>query len=258
MEREVILVATITLVVLVIFIIFLFVIFQTKKNRYILDKIETEKKFEQEIEKSQTEIREQSLKNIAWELHDNVGQLLSIAKLQLGMLERRLSNDEKKSVSEIDRLIGDSLQEIRLLSKTLNSEVIRNLGLVKTIALELERFNKLKFLNATLHVLGEEVTLEQRDEIIIFRILQEFFSNVIKHSRASSLTVLMEYTSERLLIKAQDNGVGFDPRKVSGGSGLINMQSRAQLIGVSYSLQAEEHHGVKLELGYTYKKDKVA
>ena len=255
MERDVILAATFTLVILVIVIIIFFIIFQTKKNQYLRDKIEAEKKFVQEIEKSRSEIREQSLKNIAWELHDNVGQILSIAKMQLGLLERKLpEGNDKSNVTDIGNLIGDSLQEIRLLSKTLNAEFIHSLGLVEAVKLELERFNKLKFLRASLSVYGKEKNLEQKDEIIIFRILQEFFANVIKHSRADSLAVSLDYQPEKLLITAQDNGVGFDPQQISTGSGLLNMKSRAELMGLSYTIQSEKGRGVRLSVGYAYKK----
>jgi signal transduction histidine kinase len=254
MDRELILVATITLIILVAMIIILFVTFQSKKNKYILDQLEAEKKREEEIAKSKMEIQEQSLRNIGWELHDNIGQILSTAKMQLNILKPRLPNEHHQSLGEVSDLIGDSLQEIRLLSKTLNPDVIRNLGLVRSIGFELERFNKLKFLNATLSINGEEVALDQKDEIILFRILQEFFSNAIKHSKASTLTVLLEYLPEKLLITAQDNGVGFDVQKSMTGSGLINMKSRALMIGGTYAIKSSPNEGVNLLLCYNYRK----
>lgn len=254
MEREVIFVATITLVVLVTMIIILFVIFQTKKNKYLLNQLEAEQKMEQEIAKSHMEIQEQGLKNIGWELHDNVGQLLSIAKMQLSMLEPTLPEQFKNNVASINALIGDSLQEIRLLSKTLNPEVIANLGLVRSIEFELERFNKLNFLKASLLVRGDELKLDQKDEIIIFRILQEFFSNAIKHSKASTLDVTLDYQTGQLHITAQDNGVGFDPAQANNsGSGLINMKGRAHLIGASFSINSSPNRGVQLLLIYNYR-----
>lgn len=258
MEREVILVATITLVILVTMVIILFVIFQTKKNKYLISKLEADKKMEQEIAKSHMEIQEQGLKNIGWELHDNIGQLLSIAKMQLSMLEPTLPEQYQSSIASINGLIGDSLQEIRLLSKTLNPEVIANLGLVRSIEFELERFNKLNFLKASLNLNGEEVKFDQRDEIIIFRILQEFFSNAIKHSKASILDVTLDYQADQLLITAQDNGVGFDlQQSKDNGSGLINMKSRAHLIGASFSIIASPNRGVQLLLSYQYRQNTV-
>jgi signal transduction histidine kinase len=254
MELVLIFVATITLVILVAMIIILFAVFQSKKNKYIINRLEAEQKIEQEIVKSQMEIQEQSLKNIGWELHDNIGQLLSTAKMQLSILKPKLPTQYQSSVSEVNHLIGDTLQEIRLLSKTLNPEVIRNAGLLKSIEFELERFNKLNFLKATLNHTGTEVSLDQKDEIIIFRIFQEFFSNAIKYSKASTLVVTVEYLPDKLLITAEDDGVGFDPEKtVTGGSGLINMRSRALLIGASYAIDSSPNKGVRLSLCYNYR-----
>jgi signal transduction histidine kinase len=254
MEREVILVATLTMVILVAMIIILFVVFQSKKNKYIISQMEAKQKMEQELAKSHLEIQEQSLKNIGWELHDNIGQLLSVAKMQLSILGPKLPSEYHQSASQINTLIGDSLQEIRLLSKTLNTEVILQLGLVKSIECELERFNKLNFLKASLTVTGEEMQLDKKDEIIIFRILQEFFSNVIKHSKANVLSVALTYTSSQLQISAKDDGVGFEADKLlSKGSGLINMKSRAELIGARCAIESSLNQGVQLSLMYDYR-----
>ncbi|RAV98468.1 sensor histidine kinase [Pseudochryseolinea flava] len=257
MEREVILVATFTLIILVVIIIIFFVIFQTKKNNYIIDRHSAEQKIEQEIAKSQMEIQEQSFKNIGWELHDNVGQILSTAKMQLSILQRKLPEEHKQALSEIGNLIGDSLHEIRLLSKTLNHEVVSNLGLVKSVGYELERFNRLNFLKASLSVKGNVVPIDGRDEIIIFRILQEFFSNVVRHSKATELTVIIEFFADRLEVAARDNGVGFDPEKTQVTSGLINMKSRALMAGATYSIRTAPNEGVNLILCYTFREQKT-
>ncbi|ELR73788.1 hypothetical protein C900_01398 [Fulvivirga imtechensis AK7] len=249
MEHEVILAATITLLILVMIIIFLFGIFQTRKNQYI----QAEKHFEEEIAKSQMEIQEQALKNIGWELHDNIGQLLSIVRMQLNILHAKLQDDHKSEAADISELVGDCLKEIRLLSKTLNSEVIREIGLVRSIELELERFNKLNFLKATLNIHGNERPVKDKDEIIIFRILQEFFANVIKHSKARSLVVDLEYQSQTLVISAEDDGIGFNHSDVTKGSGLMNMESRAELIGADYAIHSAPEKGVKLLLKYNLK-----
>lgn len=249
MEHEVILAATITLLVLVMIIIILFGIFQTRKNQYI----QAEKRFEEEIAKSQMEIQEQALKNIGWELHDNIGQLLSIARMQLNILHSKLQDDHKNDAADISELVGNCLKEIRLLSRTLNPDVIKEIGLVRSIELELERFNKLNFLEATLSIQGNERPVKDKDEIIIFRILQEFFANVIKHSKARSLVVGLEYQPQKLIISAEDDGIGFNHSNVVKGSGLMNMESRAELIGADYSIQSAPEKGVRLLLKYNLK-----
>ncbi len=246
----VILITTLTVILLIVVIIVIFSIFQRRKEKFILDKRADEVRFEEEIIKSQLETQEQTLQNISWELHDNVGQLLSVAKMQLNMLVPEVANSQKSILDETSEIIAQSLQEIRTLSKLLNPEIVRNMGLKEAIELELQRFNRLKFLEAELKIIGDEVDIDKKDEIILFRILQEFLSNSIKHAKATKLEVTLSFTPENLIITAQDYGVGFDKETIENGSGLINMKSRAKLIQTGFSLTSEKDEGVSLILTY--------
>ena len=119
----------------------------------------------------------------------------------------------------------------------------------------MERFNRMNFLTAKLDVGGEECCINPKDEIIIYRILQEFFSNVIKHAKADNLFVTLNFEPQRLLVKAVDDGVGFNMTDVQGSNGLLNMQSRASLINSRLDLDAKEGRGVSLTLEYPYKEN---
>ena len=248
-----IIITTVTVILLVVVIIIIFSIFQNRKMKYLLDKRADEIRFEEEIIKSQLETQEQTLQNISWELHDNVGQLLSVAKMQLNMLQPEVANGQKSILDETGEIISRSLQEIRTLSKLLNPETVKNMGLEKSIELELQRFNRMNFLEANLDIIGLPVQIDQKDEIILFRILQEFLSNSVKHAKAKSLEVILDYQPENLVIKAKDSGVGFNEKEIVKGSGLINMQSRAKLIHTDFSLNSEKNKGVTLTLTYPLK-----
>ena len=242
---------SIVLLVLLITVIFLFTYFQKKKLKFILDRQETERKYLEELAKSQLETQEQTLKNIGWELHDNVGQLLSVANMQLNVISNEVPTATKQRFEDTRDVINKSLKEVRALSKSLNSDVIQNIGLEKALNNELERFNKLKFVNARLEVIGEgDREIDPKDEIIIFRILQEFMSNSIKHSKAKNLDVALNYATDRLEIMIKDDGIGFDTNAVKKGSGLINMENRAKLIRADFSISSSENQGVSLNLSY--------
>lgn len=251
----IILITTLIVILLVVVIIVIFSIFQNRKMKFLLEKRADEIRFEKEIIKSQMETQEQTLQNISWELHDNVGQLLSVAKMQLNMLQPNLANGQKGILDETGDIIAKSLQEIRTLSKLLNPETVKNMGLQEALELELQRFNRMNFLEASLNIQGNPKSIDQKDEIILFRILQEFLSNSIKHARAKSLTVTLNYHPENLIITARDSGVGFNKSEINKGSGLINMQSRAKLIGTDFSLKSKKNEGVTLTLTYPYKKE---
>src|SRR5690606_14410420 len=149
-----------------------------------------QQQFEEEISNTQVEIQEQTLKNIGQELHDNIGQLLSVANMQLSILNTQVPEDIKESFTETKNVIRDSLGEVRALSKSLNSEVIANRGFQLSVQNEIERLNKLKLLNAQLIIEGNPENFKNsKDSIILFRILQEFLSNTIKYAKASNVLI---------------------------------------------------------------------
>ncbi|MEL6811901.1 MAG: histidine kinase [Bacteroidota bacterium] len=255
MQKEEILLILYFIVVIFIlvgFVVIFLVAFLRRKNKFIIERLEAQQRFEKELANSQLEIQEQTFKNIAWELHDNVGQLLSVANLQLNMLANTPTENMEEQIHETKEVIVATVEEVRSLSKTLNTEVILHNGLVKSVQVELERFNRLNFLQADLKIEGKERSMKSEDEIIIFRILQEFFSNVIKHARAKKLFVHLYYTSTGLEIRAEEDGVGFNTAKKSHSSGLRNMKSRAKLLGASFELTSEIGKGTQLYLQYPY------
>lgn len=239
------------LVIVSTLIIVFFIVFQKRKNKLLLDKIKQQRLFDDELSNAQTEIQEQTLKNIGWELHDNVGQLLSVASMQLSILKTKLPEDLKKPFNETNNIVRDSLREVRALSKTLNNDVILNIGIEKTISNELDRLKKLKFASAQLIIQGESIPFKnKKHEIIVFRILQEFFSNSVKYSNAKHLKVILNYTINAIKITASDDGIGFNNTTIEKGSGLINMTSRAALIKAILNIESQEGEGVKLILEY--------
>jgi signal transduction histidine kinase len=241
----VVLASTLIIVLITIALIVLFAVFQKRKNKLLLKQEENKKRFEREIAESQIEIREQTLRNISWELHDNIGQLLTLAKIQL-------QNTTPESLEEVKKTISKSLLEIRALSKLINPEAIKNIRLNKAIQLEIDRLNRLNFIDSNLIISGDIVDLDSKSEIIMFRILQEFLSNTIKHSRATKLQISLNYTKENLQIIAKDNGVGFDIALLSSekGIGLDNIKNRAKLINAVVDLKSEKEKGTQLEINY--------
>lgn len=238
------------LIVCTLIIIF-FIVFQKRKNKLLLDKIKLQKAFDEEISRTQAEIQEQTLKSIGWELHDNVGQLLSVASMQLSILGTQVSPEIKGSIKETTNIVRDSLKEVRSLSKSLNNEVILNNGFEKSISNELDRLKRMKFNSAELIVKGKTIPItNKKHEIIIFRILQEFLSNAVKYSEAQNLKVLLDYNDKNLQIQASDDGKGFDVETVAKGAGLLNMKSRAALIHAQFNLFSKIGEGVNLTIDY--------
>ncbi|GER61017.1 sensor histidine kinase [Patiriisocius marinus] len=223
-------------------IITLLTVFVKRKNKLVSEQERAKATFEKELAETEVEIREATLRNISWELHDNIGQLLALAKIQAQTVK-----EHPERIDEVVEIIGTSLNELRALSKLINPEAIKSLTLGQAIQLEVDRFNRMNFINASLVEKGETLTIGPKVEIILFRILQEFFSNTIKHSKAETLTIIVDYNNG-LHISAKDNGIGFSKDIEASGIGLSNMQNRAKLIGASLKIDSVLEQGTCLEM----------
>lgn len=247
MEQEeiAIVVSIFTLVILCIIMIALFIVFQKRKNNLLIKQKEAEKRFEHEISKTQIEIREETFKNISWELHDNIGQLLTLAKIQL-----QNSDNKEEAKSTIDM----ALKELRSISKIINPEYSRKINISKAVELEIERLNRLQFIKAKLNIQGSIKTMDKKIEIILFRIIQEFISNTIKHAKAKDLVTTLDFGEEFFSIFIEDNGRGFDlDSEENNGVGLLNIRNRAKLISAALEYKSKPGEGTFLQIKYPYK-----
>ncbi|GAB5400649.1 MAG: hypothetical protein Aureis2KO_22340 [Aureisphaera sp.] len=228
-------------------VIILFAIFQKRKNKLLREQQEAENRFKEEIIETQVEIREETLRNISWELHDNIGQMLTLAKIQL-----QNEDDPSPSIHDAAETIGKSLTELRSLSKLINPDTFNSLSLVEALKLEIERFNRMQYLEASLTFSKETFELDHKVEVIFFRMLQEFFTNTIKHSKANRLEVHVNYEDDVLNITAKDNGIGFDTSQLDSkkGIGLTNIKSRARLINANAEIVSQKGEGTQLNLTY--------
>ncbi|WP_242204402.1 sensor histidine kinase [Aestuariivivens insulae] len=250
-ERYLLVYMVTVLVIITTLVIVFFIVFQKRKNKLLLDRIKQQQAFEEEIAQAQTETQEQTLKNIGWELHDNIGQMLSFANMQLSILKMQVADEVKDKFKDTADALKDSLNEVRALSRTLNNDVVLNLGFEQSITNELNRLKKMKFETATFQIIGEKRAFNNnKHEIILFRILQEFLSNSVKYAEAKNVSITLDYQPNELLIIAKDDGKGFDVDTIEKGSGLINMKSRAALIHANLDIDSKPHGGVTLEITY--------
>ena len=239
------LVFTIMGFLLVIAMIFLFFVFYKRKAN-LLKQQETERlRFEKELAESQIEIREETLRHISWELHDNIGQLMTLAKIQA-----QNAQNKPEKIEEVAEIIGNALGEIRSLSRSINPENLKSRSLVDALEIEIERLNRLNFIDSELDLNGNAFEIPTKDEVILFRILQEFFSNTIRHSRATTLNLNINFTNDSLEITAIDNGIGFESNQNFDGIGLKNMIKRAELIDSKIQLKSIENQGTTLTITY--------
>lgn len=246
---ELLIISTTFIVLLLgITLIFLFLYIQKKKKIHFIEKQKFKEDYAKELAKSQNEIRERAMENLSWEIHDNVGQLLSVSKMQLNRLELKVSNSNKEALQEVTTLVSKSLQDLRALSKSLNPVSIQEIGLIKALELETDRYNRLNFIKAKIKLINKPFRLDNEKETILFRIVQEFIHNAIKHAKASELNISLHYHDNNIEITVKDNGIGFnvDEKLAQKGIGLLNMKSRAKLIKAAFNLTSQKNVGTTL------------
>lgn len=234
-EVSIIIFASSFFLLIAIGIISLVMVYRRKQVEYIHEQNRMKAAFEKELLEAQLEMQEQTMKNIAQEIHDNIGGTLSLAKLTLNRLNPEQLNGNLEKVNNTKELVTKAIADLRTLSKTLHKEAVLSAGLVKAIEMELKLIDRSSEIETRMEVLGEPVSLDPQKELILFRTVQETLNNAIKHAEATHIHVQLRFVDSYLFLKIEDNGKGFDVRSIENdperGSGLRNMQNRTKLIG---------------------------
>lgn len=253
MEREeiqlLIISFSIVLFTLLLTLFILFYFFQKKKSKFIIEKMAAELLFQSELTKSKIEIKEQTLTTVSKELHDNICQILSVALMQTNILLQKDSYG-KEDLNDIKFLVNKSLNEIRMLSKLMNGDIVLDSSFIEALNEDLERIKQFKQIECSLKIKGDIKPLNKEHETIIYRILQESISNILRHSQSETIDVNILFSENNCKITINDTGKGFDFDKTPKGNGLTNMKTRAGLIGATLKVDSKLNKGSKIIIDY--------
>lgn len=263
MEQEygdiivIIVVSTITLLLLVTFIVLFLFAYQKRVYRHKRQMQKMQEEFKQELVSAKLELQEQVLNSVSEEMHDNLGQMLSVVKLNLIRLGRMETIDEKEGevVSELKEQVSGVIEDVRNISKTLSQDFISNFGLLEALKLELSKISRAGDIETPLDIKGTHTLfLDGQSQIVIFRVMQEVINNAIKHSEASEIAVTINSLPDALNIEIADNGIGFNVKETTHpdgdnrGNGLRNMQNRMKIIGGVLNLESNIGEGTKVSI----------
>ena len=250
-----------TIIAVIIILLFLGVLFlvmlfyyNSKKGQMSKEKQLMRATFDKQLLQSKLEIQEQTFDMISQEIHDNVGQILSLAKVQLGIMEQKQSVDGEL-LGNVKESISLAMTELRDIAKSLNSERIQHLSLQDSIGQEIRRINRSGFIKVSSDVQGTEKNIPDQHKLIAFRIVQEGFQNIIKHAGASDVKVAIRYLEDGMFITIFDNGVGFDPETALNkreGLGIQNILRRAMLVGGKAEIMSKPGEGTTLQIKMAY------
>lgn len=230
----IVIIATFVFFLLTFFIIYVGV-FQNRRKSF----------FKQEIMKAQMEIKEQTLQHISYELHDNLGQVASLIKINLNTLNIEDKCKALEKIEDTKDLIRQLIGDLKSLSISLNSDRIAQTGLVKALETEVERLNKTGQFSASLLQESSMPVIDKDKAVILYRMAQEVLNNSVKHSGAKQIKVSLTSTGNLFTLAFSDDGVGFNAEEKmnSGGAGLINLQNRARLINAQLTMNSTPGNG---------------
>jgi two-component system sensor histidine kinase UhpB len=229
----------------------------TSENARLLQRLaESERRFRR-ISRSVLRLQEEERSRISRDLHDGIGQLLTALKIQLELLEQEVQRRDgalAPRVASARELAEGCLTEVRQLSHLLRPQMLDELGLVPTLRWLARTLHKRTGLEVELHVDALEDRLDPDIETLVYRIVQEALTNVIKHARVDRAAVHLRRPPGRLLLRVEDRGAGFDPdnllagREEDRGFGVRAMRDRIHFFRGRFELRSAPGAGTVVEL----------
>lgn len=204
----------------------------------------------QELADRLLEVQENERHRLSRELHDDIGQLLTAAKMQSDWLQRRLPNELEEGFATLRDTIDETLTKVRDVSAILNPRQLNSLGLEASLRAHLLRTLENTQVHWTLECHQAMTGIPEEMAVAAFRITQEAVTNLLRHAQADNLLVRLQRTPEGLHLYITDDGVGFtpvnDPAR-HGLRGMCGMQERATLIGGWLKVSSQPGQGTQLE-----------
>jgi signal transduction histidine kinase len=217
---------------------------------FIVDKEKQDVEHQHEVQLFATkiEMQKQTMDYIGKEIHDNIGQKLTLASLYTQQLEHENKTpDIKENIDNISILINDSLAEMRELSKSLTDNTIEKNNIIQLIEDECERVRKLNLCSVKFNYTKRNIDLDYDFKTVLIRIVQEFFQNSIKHSECKNLTLQLNSTENSVELILVDDGKGFEISKTyTNGIGLKNIKKRTEMLNGHFKLDSQLTVGTKI------------
>lgn len=237
-----------------------FLFFLSMGVAYFLSKstIQIFKKMTEEIEnlnrisaKNVIKIQEEEREKIAYNLHDSVGQYMTALKWGLSQLKLNISNSTIVSkADELSKLCEEVIKELRTISQDIMPTLIRDFGCFLAIQDYLDQQKKLYSIEVEYHFPEEasEIKFKRLFQLNLYRMVQEFFQNAIKHSQASIIKINFSIRNGQLLMLYEDNGIGINEQELLPRS----LNYRAQLFNGKL-IRISENSSLRMEVSFKIK-----
>lgn len=240
-------ITTSLLVFFSVLVINLLLVSRNRKLRHINEMHRLQVLQEKELANVRLEVTETTLREVAADLHDDTGQLLTVAIMQLNRLSKNAPDD---TVEQALHAVRSGLDSVRNISRILNSDYLRSFGLKTALQRLKERLEKGGKLHLRYDLDDDLVWSDPSLELHAFRIIQELVSNTIKHAEATEINIQLNMKEDKISMYYTDNGKGLpdDPgRPAAPGAGLLNIEQRVKYMGGQIIPLQEAHRGFHLK-----------
>jgi len=192
--------------------------------------------------------QEEERKRIASDLHDRLGSMLATVKLLFSSLDTKIDKAQDENTKQYERantLLDEACSEVRRISHNLSTGMVMSFGLVPALQELCDSVDQSGLIKCRLMTYGMSERLDQSVETGVYRIVQELFSNILKHAKAQHIVVQLNHVESSLNITVEDDGVGFnvEEKKQSGGMGLKNLSKRAEQLNGLYNVDSHPGKG---------------
>ena len=250
--------ALISGIILLLFVALL--VYRNFRNRHKILKQSEELKMQkiQELENEKQLIAARSLlqgqeeerTRLARDLHDGVGGLLSGVKLSMSNMKGNffLSEENALAMSNVIMQLDQSIAELRRVSHNMMPESLIKYGLKEALENYCETLNISGKIKVQLQAYGMEERMEQSNEIVAYRMVQELLNNVIKHADAKNVLIQLVRKQDHFTLTVEDDGKGFDPKEISSGAGLQNIKARAEYLNGTLDIVSSRGEGTSVTI----------
>jgi two-component system, NarL family, sensor kinase len=233
------------------FIVYIVFLHQRSRNKFMLEMEVMKQNFQNEILKSELEMQEQTLANISMEIHDNVSQVLSVSKLNLGIIEEASPESINKIRYSVD-LMTNAMQDLSKLSRRLDADLIRQEGFYVAVEEYINRLRRSVQGVVVFNAHGQTESVPPEKELVLFRILQEAVNNILKHAEASLIVINLVISEKELALEITDNGRGFSIEEFSlrglQGAGIKSMQKRTSMMNGLFTMDSASGRGSRIRI----------
>jgi len=208
--------------------------------------------------------QEMERKRISRELHDELGQALSLIKFKIRFIKKNLSENQLMIRQECDdtiEFIDQVIENVRRLSRDLSPTVLDDLGLTAAIRWLIHNLKTSeKKLDVTSDIINIDHYFPQDSHINIYRIIQEALTNIREHSKAKKVSIIIRKEDDTISFSIEDDGKGFDVEQalmkitIERGLGLASMAERVQMLGGIFNLNSEIGKGTQIKFNIPFKK----